>query len=1200
MYLDRRLWAFTRGVRLRIAGTVLLGLLAVGVGIARLALFGWLLGRVIAGDSLRSLVPLMALVAAAVVLRGALDYWRAMAAHRTAAKVQTALRQAIYARVTALGPAHFTRSRTGDVILSMVEGVQQLEVYFGQYLPQLAVAALTPPLIFAFVAFVDLPVALVLLAAAVVTLVAPSLWHGKDSRKSLARQKAYAAFGAEFLDSVQGLATLKAFGQSGARGRLLAEKGRALFHSTMGVLGANTFARGITDTGMAVGAAAALALGAWRVETGQMSLTALLVILMLGVEVFRPLRDLRVVLHNGMLGISAAGGIMQILEALPLVRDLETPLCDAASLAPAVAFEAVTFSYPGGRRTAHDGLTFAVAAGERVGIVGPSGAGKSTIARLILRFYDPERGRVTIGGRDLRDLTLDQLRGLIAVVNQDTYLFHGTVEQNLRMGKPDATPAELRAAACAANAEEFITRLPQGYETIVGERGIRLSGGQRQRIAIARALLRDAPILILDEALSAVDAESEAVIQDALDRLMEGRTTLIFAHRLSSVIGADRILVLDDGRVVEAGRHSELMGRGGAYHRLMAAQAQDGAGRTESALAPWVEPETDAIDVEPEAAAAADPESVDSIVRAEGMGWPRLIRVLLGMVAGYRARLVITFLLGVARVVALIGVGVLSALIVRAVKNGMPLGGLLVALALAAPMAGLLHWLESWLAHDMAYRLLNDMRLDMFRKLDALAPAYFTRRRTGDLVGVATHDVELIEYFFAHTITPAFVAFLVPLGVLVTLAVFGWPMAAALFPFLAWAALTPVLARSRIDRLGSRAREVSGDLTAHAVDSVQGLGEIVAFRHVRARGEEFGAKAAEYLKVRMPFLHDLTLQTSLQEVATGFGGLAVVAAGAALVTAGRLDGAMVPLLTLLALSAFVPVWEIAQVSRQLADTLGAARRVHAIHAEPVPVRDGAGVAAVSPAPGGPALEMSLVSFTYPGRRRRALSEVSFTVPRGSTVALVGPSGAGKTTVASLFLRFWDPDEGTVRLDGHDLRQYRLDDLRQHVALVAQDTYLFNDTLRNNVLLARPEASAADLASAVEQAALTEFVAGLPDGLDTVVGERGAQLSGGQRQRVAIARAFLKDAPILILDEATSHLDAVSEQAVRGALDLLARNRTTLVIAHRLSTVRTADRIIVLEDGRVVEIGGHRELLDKGGLYAQLVSRQLASASAGHA
>ena len=1195
MYFDRRLWAFTRGVRLRIVGTVLLGLLAVGAGIARLALFGWLLGRVIAGDSPRTLVPLMALTAGAVLLRSALDYWRAMAAHTTAALVQSTLRQAIYERVTALGPAHFTRSRTGDVILSMVEGVQQLEVYFGQYLPQLAVAALTPVLIFAFVAFVDLPVALVLLAAALLTLLAPSLWHRKDSRQSLSRQKAYAAFGAEFLDSIQGLTTLKAFGQSGPRARMLGEKGRDLFYSTMGVLGANTFARGITDTGMAVGAVAALGLGAWRVREGEMTLGALLVVLMLGVEVFRPLRELRVVLHQGMLGLSAAGGIMQILEAQPKVSDRATPLLDAASLSPIVAFEDVRFSYPGGRRVAHDGLSFEVKAGERVGIVGPSGAGKSTVARLLLRFYDPERGCVTIGGRDIRDLTLDQLRGLIAVVSQDTYLFHGTVEENLRMGKPDATPAELQAAARAANAEEFITRLPQGYQTVVGERGVRLSGGQRQRIAIARALLRDAPILILDEALSSVDAESEAVIQQALDRLMEGRTTLIFAHRLSSVIGADRILALDGGRVVESGTHPELMARGGAYHRLMAAQAQDDAGPVELITRPELASEPGMADGEL-AAASASPEPTDAIVRAEGMGWPQLIRVLLGMVGGYRGRLALTFVLGVTRVLALIGVGVLSALVVRAVKNGMPLGRLMIALAIAAPLAGLLHWLESWLAHDMAYRLLLDMRLDMFRKLDALAPAYLSRRRTGDLVGVATRDVELIEYFFAHTITPAFVAVLVPVGVLVTLACFGWPIALALLPFLAWAALTPIFGRARIDRLGSRAREVSGDLTAHAVDSVQGLGEIVAFRQVAARGREFAAKAQHYLQVRTPFLHDLSLQASLQEIANGLGALAVVGVGAVLGVSGRLDTAMLPLLTLLAVSAFVPVWEIAQVGRQLADTLGAARRVYGVHAEPVPVMDGPGVGAGVPASRGPALELSQVTFTYPGRRRPALAGVSFAVPRGSTVALVGPSGAGKTTIASLCLRFWDPDAGAIRLDGHDLREYGLDELRRRVALVAQDTYLFNDTLRNNVLLAKPDAQAGELEAAIEQAALTDFVAGLPDGLETIVGERGAQLSGGQRQRVAIARAFLKDAPILILDEATSHLDAVSEQAVRGALDVLARSRTTLVIAHRLSTVRGADQIIVMEDGHVAEIGTHQDLLATGGLYAHLVSRQLASSS----
>jgi len=1185
VYLDRRLWALTAGVRGRIAATVLVGLAAVVAGIARLALLGWLLGRVIAGESLAALAPAIVLTALALAARSALDYARTMVAHHTAARVQERLRQLLYAQVASLGPAHFARARTGDVMLSLVEGVQQLETYFGQYLPQLFVSALTPLLIFAFVAFVDLPVALVLLLAAFVVLLAPALWHGRDRQASLARNRAYAAFGADFLDAVQGLATLKAFGQSGARARTLQQRAHELFRSTMWVLGSNTMARGITDTGIALGAALALTLGAWRVSTGAMSVPALLVILMLGVEVFRPLRELRILLHQGMLGTSAARGIFALLDAVPAVADR------AAGPEPAdagVAFEGVTFAYPGARRPAHVELSFAVRPGERVAIVGPSGSGKSTIARLLLRFHDPDRGRVTIGGRDLRELSFEQVRSRVALVSQDTWLFHGTVGDNIRMGKPDATAEEVRAATRAANAEEFILRLPQGYDTVVGERGVRLSGGQRQRIAIARALMRDAPILVLDEALSSVDAESEALIQGALDRLMRGRTTLVFAHRLSSVIGADRILVLDQGRLVEQGTHADLIGRGGAYTRLMAGQARDGAG----AVAVGARQSAAAVNGDGAASDAETPaDEPQAIIGAERVGWGAVLHTLVDKTRGYRSRLTLTFFLGVARVTALIGVGVLSALAVRAVKRGEPAGMLLGSLLVVAPLAGVLHWCESWLAHDVAYRLLADMRLAVFKKLDALAPAYLTRRRSGDLVGAATHDVELIEYFFAHTVTPAFVAILVPAAVLVALGEFGGALVLVLVPFLLYTALVPVLGRSRIDRLSSRAREASGDLNAHVVDTVQGLAEIVAYRRVVAWGEALGAKARRFYELRLPFLRDLALQTALQETATGLGGLAVIAVGARLAHQGRMDTASLPLLTLLALSAFVPLWEVAQVGRQLADTLGAARRLSAVEAEPIPVTDGPGVPA-APARGGLAVELVDVRFTYPGRTRPALDGVSLRIHDGSTVAVVGPSGAGKTTVANLLLRFWDPQSGAIRLFGHDLREYQLDELRRRIALVAQDTYLFNDTLRANVMLARPDADDAALGLAIERAALQELVAGLPDGLDTIVGERGAQLSGGQRQRVAIARAFLKDAPVLILDEATSHLDAVSEAAVRAALERLARDRTTLVIAHRLSTVRDADAIVVLEDGKLVEVGRHAELLARGDLYAHLVARQL--------
>jgi len=404
-------------------------------------------------------------------------------------------------------------------------------------------------------------------------------------------------------------------------------------------------------------------------------------------------------------------------------------------------------------------------------------------------------------------------------------------------------------------------------------------------------------------------------------------------------------------------------------------------------------------------------------------------------------------------------------------------------------------------------------------------------------------------------------------------------------------ALTPLLASGPMERTGGELRGHIGAMNAHMVDSVQGLRTIAAFTHGPARAEAIAANGERMGVLKRRFMRSQALQNGMVEVLTALGGLAVLTVGARLALDGDIARGRLPLVTLLALASFAPVTTIVTVAKELMQTVASCRRYFAIEDEPVLVQDGAGVALPGHGAGLP-VAFERVTFRYGPGERPALDGVSLAAGAGETVALVGRSGAGKTTAAHLLLRFWDTGSGRITIAGRDLRDFTVDDLRRQVALVAQDTYLFNTTLWDNLKLGRPDATDDEVREAARRANVDEFAEALPDGYETVVGERGLQLSGGQRQRVAIARALLKDAPILVLDEATSHLDAVNEAEVRRALDRLMAGRTTLVIAHRLSTIRDASRIVVLDAGRVAEEGTHAELLARDGLYSHLIASQL--------
>ncbi len=570
---------------------------------------------------------------------------------------------------------------------------------------------------------------------------------------------------------------------------------------------------------------------------------------------------------------------------------------------------------------------------------------------------------------------------------------------------------------------------------------------------------------------------------------------------------------------------------------------------------------------------------------------------LLWMIRGYFGLMVLAIVTGVLNQGATIAAAALGAYMVGQVATGATAADLrtpAVALGAAVILRAVMAWAEMWVAHDLAYRILADLRGHLYSALERLAPGYLIQRRSGDVASAAMADIETVEWFYAHTVGTLIVAVVVPLLAFATLGVMHWTLPLTLLPFALLVASAPLVLRRRSARQGGALRADLGNLNAEVVDGVQGLRELVAFGFQRRFLANLESHSQRLVRSQLVYGMRAGIEQGAVVAFMSCGMLSVVAVAAIHISRGDLDPAYYPVAITLAIFVFVPILAIASVAQNLGIVFASAERVFHLLREPAPVRDAPG-AAPPDSDVEPRVTFAGVTFAYPGGAAPALQDVSFEMAPGETVALVGHSGAGKTTCASLLMRFWDADAGTIAIGGHDVRQLPQHSLREIIAWVPQDIYLFNTSLRENIRMARPGATDAEVENAARTALAHAFITEMPRGYDTVAGERGVQMSGGQRQRIAIARALLKDAPVLVLDEAVSSLDTRNEQELTLALQAVRQGRATLVIAHRLSTIRSADRIVVLEEGRVVEQGTHDDLLAHGRVYRSLIAAQTEAA-----